>query len=161
MMLPPLTKEAVMKLIPPTRIFKNQKVYWLTITACTLVIFSVATAIRSEAQSQNVFVRFANANGGSPINLVQGTDGNFYGVGSIGGIQNGGSIFKVTPAGSVTRLHVFCPVLPCGDDGKMPNGRVLASDGNFYGTTSGGRNNVGAGFRGTIFRVTPPGALTT
>jgi uncharacterized repeat protein (TIGR03803 family) len=148
--------EAVMKFNPSTRIFKNQKVHSLARMACTLVIFSAAMAIASEAQSQNIFVRFVNANGGSPTSLVQGADGNFYGVGIVGGNQGGGSIFKVTPAGVVTRLHVFCPVQPCLD-GKGPNGLVLASDGNFYGVTGAG----GEGFRGSIFQVTPAGTVNT
>jgi len=156
MMLPPLTKEAVMKPNPCTRIFKNQDAPSLTRTALMLVIFSVATALTSQAQSRNVLARFSNGNGGSPIDLLQGTDGDFYGVGKTGGNNAGGSIFQITPAGTVTRLHVFCPLQPCRD-GIGPTGLVLASDGNFYGTTVGG----GQGFRGTIFRLTPTGAVTT
>jgi len=37
--------------------------------------------------------------------LMQGTDGNFYGTTYFGGKKNGGSIFKVTPAGVFTLLH--------------------------------------------------------
>ncbi len=47
-----------------------------------------------------------------------------------------------------------------GTHGAAPESPVIqASDGNFYGTTSGG----GGGSRayGTVFRVTPDGALTT
>jgi uncharacterized protein (TIGR03437 family) len=38
----------------------------------------------------------------------------------------------------------------------FPNGLVQATDGNFYGTTSGGANGYG-----TVFKITPGGALTT
>ena len=55
-------------------------------------------------------------------------------------------IFKITPAGTLTMLHSFDLT-----DGYNPEeGLIQASDGNFYGTTSG-----------TIFKITPTGTLTT
>jgi uncharacterized repeat protein (TIGR03803 family) len=156
MMLPPVREEAIMKLSPSTRIFNNQKAQSPIRAACTLFIFTLSTAITFEAQSQNVFARFTDANGGNPGSIVQGADGNFYGVGTRGGNNGGGSIFKVTPAGTITRLYVFCAVEPC-TDGRGPNGLVLASDGNFYGTTNSG-GDFGAG---TIFQVTPSGTVST
>ena len=39
--------------------------------------------------------------------LVQGTDGNFYGTTYRGGAHNGGSVFKITPAGVSTLLYSF------------------------------------------------------
>jgi uncharacterized repeat protein (TIGR03803 family) len=45
-----------------------------------------------------------------------------------------------------------------GPDGSEPaGGLILASDGNFYGITSGG----GPTGNGTVFRFTPAGVLTT
>jgi uncharacterized repeat protein (TIGR03803 family) len=90
-----------------------------------------------------------------PLNLVLGTDGNFYGLTEQAGVQ--GSFFKVTPAGAVTTLYNFCAQLACAD-GATPRGALsLGSDGNFYGTTYyGGVRNLG-----TVFRVTPTGVLTT
>ena len=143
-----------MKVQPTT--LKNQNAHWLIRSACIFLIFSIATAIISEAQNYNVLARFENGNGGSPISIVQGTDGNFYGVGITGGNNAGGSFFTVTPAGGVARLHVFCAVKPCLD-GFGPNGIILASDGNFYGTTRRG----GQRGDGTVFRVTPTGTVTT
>ncbi len=76
--------------------------------------------------------------GYGPVGLVQGRDGNFYGM-SIGFSQVlcsslCGSVFKVTPAGNLTILHWFN-----GQDGNYPLGQLLqATDGNFYGTTSEG-----------------------
>ncbi len=86
--------------------------------------------------------------------LVQGTDGNFYGTCSGGGTRDNGTVFQLSPAGQITPLHTFTG----GDDGGVPNAAVVAgTDGAFYGTTeSGGTSN-----RGTVFRITAGGVLST
>ena len=87
--------------------------------------------------------------------LVQGTDGNFYGTTSFGGgnPNYGGTVFKITPSGTLTTLHSF----GSGDGSGASAGLIQATDGNFYGTTSGfGVNNLG-----TVFKITPSGTLTT
>ncbi len=90
--------------------------------------------------------------------LVQASDGNFYGTTSSGGISRNcighgcGTIFKITPNGSLTVLHSFD-----GNDSELPGGLIQASDGNFYGTTAG----HGGGSDGTVFKITPDGTLTT
>ena len=89
--------------------------------------------------------------GGFPAALLQGTDGNFYGVtGSTP--KNDGTVFKITAAGALTTLHTFK-----GSDGGNPEGLMQATDGNFYGTTVNG----GGGLGGTVFKMTPAGTLTT
>lgn len=86
--------------------------------------------------------------------LVIGTDGNFYGTTQDGGTAQQGSVFKVTPAGEFTVLYSFTN----GADGLQPAAALIqATDGNFYGTTVLG----GAKQGGTIFSITPSGALTT
>ena len=95
----------------------------------------------------------ACADGQNPASaLVQGTDGSFYGTTELGGAYGAGTIFKFTPAGTLTTLHSFN-----GGDGASPYGLLLASDGNFYGTTGGG----GSELAGTIFQYTPSAVLTT
>jgi uncharacterized repeat protein (TIGR03803 family) len=91
--------------------------------------------------------------------LVQGTDGNIYGTTSAGGAlpARGGTVFKITPTGMRTTLYSFCAQSSC-TDGYAPTDLVQATDGNFYGTTYyGGASNDD----GTIFKITPTGALTT
>jgi uncharacterized repeat protein (TIGR03803 family) len=85
--------------------------------------------------------------------LIQASDGNFYGMTSGGGANNGGTVFQITPAGTLTVLHAFVGAT----DGVSPQGSLIqASDGNFYGMTSGGGANNG----GTVFQITPAGILT-
>ena len=71
--------------------------------------------------------------------LIQATDGNFYGVTSLGGnpncVVNGesgcGTIFQLTPSGTLTTLHSFDQI-----DGIVPYGALLqATSGVVYGTT--------------------------
>jgi uncharacterized repeat protein (TIGR03803 family) len=87
--------------------------------------------------------------------LVQGTDGNFYGTTSFGGgnANYGGTVFKITPSGTLTTLHSF----GSGDGSGASAGLIQATDGNFYGTTSG----FGVSNLGTVFKITPSGTLTT
>jgi len=92
--------------------------------------------------------------------LVQGTDGNFYGTGFDEGVTNSnGAVFKITPGGTVTTLYSFCLQDGCPDGASPSGGLVQATDGNFYGTTENGGTN--GSNRGTIFKITPSGALTT
>ncbi len=90
-----------------------------------------------------------------PAGLVQGSDGNLYGVGiqGINGGLCGGTVFKMTLDGALTLLHVFI-----GPDGIDPESALIeGTDGNFYGTASKG----GAMDLGTVFQITPAGAFTT
>jgi uncharacterized repeat protein (TIGR03803 family) len=95
--------------------------------------------------------------------LIQGTDGNLYGMTSSGGAYhsggNTGTVFRITTAGVMTILHSFCgdqTYSPCVDAGFPVGALIQANDGNFYGATrNGGANNFGA-----IFKLTPTGVET-
>ena len=95
--------------------------------------------------------------GSNPDGLVEGLDGNFYGVATGGGVHGGGVVFKVTRYGGLTVLYNFCSQTGC-TDGIGPTGLLLGSDGNFYGTTA----NLGSNgaVPNTIFQVTPTGAYS-
>jgi len=131
---------------------------------CTVLVFCAAAAIGSRAQTFTTLVSFDGADGAEPLfmSLIQGPDGNFYGTTSGGGASSDGTVFKITSAGTLTTLHSFD-----GTDGSTPYaGLVQATGGNFYGTTYGGGahdcvvNGVSQGC-GTVFEITPAGALTT
>lgn len=89
--------------------------------------------------------------------LVQATNGDFYGTTDAGGAYGGGTVFEITPDGTMTTLHSFCVPAACADGAGPWAGLVQATNGNFYGTTGRG----GANLDGTVFEITPAGALTT
>ncbi|MGC2477677.1 MAG: choice-of-anchor tandem repeat GloVer-containing protein [Candidatus Sulfotelmatobacter sp.] len=94
--------------------------------------------------------------------LVLATNGDFYGVtnenGGISCSGGCGTIFKMTPEGTLSTLHTFCVLAKCPDGNAPAGGLVQATNGNFYGTTRFGNklNNTG-----TVFEITPAGKLTT
>ncbi|HVM94101.1 MAG TPA: choice-of-anchor tandem repeat GloVer-containing protein [Terriglobales bacterium] len=94
----------------------------------------------------------APSNTQAPLSL--GNDGNLYGTSQYGGKYNRGTIFQVSlPKGKVKIIHQFNP----NTEGSVPFGPVLLnSDGNLYGTTSGG----GKYGQGIIYRSTLKGKLT-
>jgi len=105
-----------------------------------------------------VLYSFDFTHGSGPTSgLVQGNDGSFYGTTQGGGTLDGGVVFKITPAKVLTVLYNF-NAKPASVDGKYPDaGLTLATDGFFYGVTSGGGTN---GF-GTIYKITPAGTYST
>jgi uncharacterized repeat protein (TIGR03803 family) len=86
---------------------------------------------------------------GSPVGqLVEGSDGNFWGVTNGVPFISAGELFKVSPSGDFTVVHTFSGV---GDAGVPVSGLIDGSDGNLYGVTNaGGSANVGA-----IYNVNP------
>ena len=105
------------------------------------------------------------ADGANPKSaLVQAPDGKFYGTTYGGGATNArcpsgcGTVFEITPKGQVTTLHAFCASGPCPDGAVAQTSLIQATNGNLYGTTVQGGIPFSAG---TIFEITPNGALTT
>lgn len=105
----------------------------------------------------------ACADGKAGSTLIVGNDGNLYGTTAAGnysgcGTSGCGTVFKITQSGILTTLYAFCEKSTCVDHGYGPNAALAkGSDGNFYGTTVNG----GANHLGTIFKITPSGAMTT
>lgn len=100
---------------------------------------------------------FNGSNGSDPIGVVQGKDGNFYGVTASGGNPGAGTVFRLTSEGQLETLVNFNAQI----NGYNPDAPlIVGQDGSLYGTTTGGGGTGGGGF-GTVFRVTPEGQFTT
>jgi len=100
---------------------------------------------------------FDYTDGANPeAGLIQATDGNFYGTMFGGGTCTNfgsacGTVFKITPTGTLTTLHSLA-----NTDGAGPNKLVQATNGTFYGTTLRGGKIVYhycGGSCGTIFSL--------
>jgi len=121
-----------------------------------------ATAVVLPAQTFTVLYDFCSLVGcldgrhPSP-SLIQGLDGNLYGGGCAGGLYQAGTIFKLTPDGQMTTLYNFCSQMGCADGASPYGSFVLGIDGNIYGATWLG----GTADRGTLFKMTPGGQVTT
>lgn len=99
------------------------------------------------------------------VGLVQATNGYLYGTTLFGGANSTnceggcGTVFKITPSGTLTMLYSFCAQSGCLDGDEPEGVLVQATNGDLYGTTrNGGANCAGCG---TVFKITPSGTLTT
>ena len=128
------------------------------------VVFCVAVAIASPAQTLTTLASFAGSNGATPVSsLIQAIDGSFYGTTEYGGSNNCllgcGTVFRITQQNgtwTLTTLHSFAS----NSDSAYPfDALVQAADGNLYGTTFG----AGSEDYGTIFKISlsPPYTLST
>src|SRR6516162_1764592 len=105
--------------------------------ACAAVLLCVTTAIGLSAQTFKTLHRFDGTDGANPHGaLVQGIGGNFYGTTVEGGNQattcgffGCGTVFKITPSGTLTTLYKFCSQSGCTDGAFPAAGLVQGTDG--------------------------------
>jgi uncharacterized repeat protein (TIGR03803 family) len=115
-------------------------------------VFKITTA-----GTPTVIASLDSTTGDHPLcGLTFGTDSNFYGVTDQGGTSGAGTVYKVTPTGTLTVLHNFTNGADSGGPTCPP---VQASNGNFYGVTTG----LVSGVQGasTFYEVTSTGSFTT
>ncbi len=94
------------------------------------------------------------SDGISPVGLVEGSNGNFYGVTGYGGAFSYGTFFELTSLGEFKLLHSFCAQLGCGGGASPAASPMQASNGNFYGTAARGGFHSG----GVVYEITSAGS---
>ena len=116
-----------------------------------IFFFCTVAPITSSAQIFTTLANLTKSNQYPMGALVEGLNGNFYGSTQNNAVNlDGGTIFVVTPAGSVTTLHNLLR-----SDGGSANELVLNPDGTFYGTACCGV----AGGWGTAFNISARGTF--
>ena len=120
------------------------------LSALALAALSLITAAHGNTLAYEPFATFS----GLAISkgFVQAADGNFYGSNYDDGSDGKGSIYKLTPDGTLTVLTNFT-----GPNGANPYGSlVIGTNGLIYGVTqNGGANDIG-----TIFSISTDGTVT-
>ena len=140
---------------------------WVRSTSAALFLLAFSALLPAQTPTVSILVNFDGANGADPsATLVQGVNGNLYGTTDQGGSTSSGTLFDVTPQGSLTTLNSFC----CRNNylaGDAPGALVETASGVLYGTTALSGSNqcqldsTQTGGCGTIFQVGPSGQLTT
>jgi uncharacterized repeat protein (TIGR03803 family) len=102
--------------------------------------------------------------GGRPDSLIQGTDGNFYGAAQVSSEGSsaplGGTVFSLTPTGTLKVLHTFVPGPQKNyAQGVLPGALIEGPDGKLYGDTLYGGINGCNGYcgYGLLYRVNTDG----
>lgn len=124
-----------------------------------LLLFAIAAgpSVAMQAQTFTVLHTFLGAPDGALPDAGLSLDhaGNLYGTTSYGGLQDMGSVFKLTsrPTGwAFTTLYS----LTGGSDGATPEGGVIfGPDGSLYGTASFGGSTACDFGCGTVFNLKP------
>jgi uncharacterized repeat protein (TIGR03803 family) len=137
------------------------------LVAAAVPMLAVVTAQSAQGQTFTSLFSFDGTDGYAPqASLVQATNGNLYGTTQVGGANEDctfyavttgcGTVFTITPSGTLTSLYSFCAQPGC-TDGETPTGALIqATNGDLYGTSGGGASGYG-----TVYRITLSGTLTT
>jgi uncharacterized repeat protein (TIGR03803 family) len=129
--------------------FRMATLLAVTEVHCIFTMNSMAALVLTNVAS------FNSTNGERPLALIQATDGNFYGTTSHGGAAEKGTVFKMTPDGTLDVLISFD-----GLTNYFPGVLLQAADANFYGTTFGGGPYLTGVDYGAVFQLTPQGSFT-
>lgn len=122
--------------------------------AVATVLTLVGADVPAHAQTFTTLYDFNYTTGLNPRGqIVQGTNGMLYGTTGGDLVNSDGTIYEITPGGTLTTISVFG-----GSFGAVPYaGLILATNGNFYGTAEDGGSNGD----GTVFEINSSGAMTT
>jgi uncharacterized repeat protein (TIGR03803 family) len=144
----------------------QMKMNRIVLRLAVCISFGIFCLTAQSAVTFTTLFSFSGTNGIEPEGqLVQTSDGTLYGTardttfekrGNANfGFNGRGTIFRITTNGVFSSIINFPRSMT---NGAFPrSGLTIGDDGNFYGTTTSG----GVEQKGTVFRLTTNGALTT
>jgi uncharacterized repeat protein (TIGR03803 family) len=86
--------------------------------------------------------------------LAADSAGNLYGTTEFGGVNNAGTVFKLTPAGGGTYTEALIFSFGSGACGGFPVGVIVDAEGNIFGATPGAGGGSSCS-NGTVYELTP------
>jgi uncharacterized repeat protein (TIGR03803 family) len=123
-------------------------------------VLAMLAALAGRADAATTFGSLHSFSG-TPHNpnsrLVRASDGNLYGTasGNLDG-KDRGVVYRMTPAGAVTVVHVFT-----GPEGEQPVGLMAGADGLLYGVTQyGGTGTICPSGCGVLYSMDLAGSVT-
>jgi len=142
---------------PETRLLRdgNGGLFGTTYSGGDYYYYGTVFKIMQDGSGFAVLHSFDGADGDEPRAHLKNDDaGNLYGVTTLGGTHDYGTVYEVMSDGTEMVLYSFSG----GADGTYPIGGLAEDDfGNLYGTTYyGGSTNCTSGC-GVIFRLSPNG----
>ena len=137
-------------------------------TGCGVVFELTPPSGGTGPWTESVLYTFQGGSDGAypQSSLIFDSKGNLYGTTSNGGNMSAacnalggcGTVFELSPPSggtgpwTETVLYTFCALKDCKDGSFPYSSLIFDSNGNLYGTTSGG----GTAFNGTVFELSPP-----
>jgi len=125
-------------------------IFSVTTNGATTAVIHTFTALDSNSGT--------NTDGATPAGPLVLSGGTLYGTTSAGGAGGNGTVFSVSTNGNnFTTLYSFTaldPVAGTNNDGAVPSGGLVLSNGILYGTTMAG----GFGENGTVFSLGTDGS---
>jgi uncharacterized repeat protein (TIGR03803 family) len=104
-------------------------------------------ALRRGLWRETTLHGFSGSDGCVPAgDLARDPSGNLYGVTGIGGANNDGTVFELTPAGNTWSYQVVYS-FSSGGGGNRPQGIIVGAGGTLFGTAAGGSANAGVVFQ--------------
>src|SRR5262245_13438432 len=98
---------------------------WYGLERIGLVVGSTLFCLRTRALEAQTVFNFQLTPSPVTAPLVEGQDGNFYGITAHAGATRNGQVFRVTPAGTLTTV--------VSDLTNLASGLVVGNDGQLYG----------------------------
>jgi uncharacterized repeat protein (TIGR03803 family) len=132
---------------------KSSGISAMLIATLAAVVMFFGAAVQGHAQTPTTVYGFQDVPTDAcqpENNIVQGRDGNMYGIGLYCGTNSTGAVYKISPSGAESVIYSFP-----SNWGFCFSGLTVGSDGNFYGTCF----STPAG-NGSIFKLTPAGVFT-
>jgi uncharacterized repeat protein (TIGR03803 family) len=128
----------------------------ISASICTAIAAPTAMASTPPTFPFTLLTSFSSGSNGSPSapfgSLVQGQDGNFYGLVAMSATTDGG-MYSLTPRGQLATIYSFSSSSGTGPQ----SGPIQASNGTFYASLTDGA----IGTSGTIVGITSSGQLST